>query len=79
MELSVNAEIKSNDVVKVVLALLDKDLQEMMNYCTQNKWKFEMLNSNNLQLFVPYNSLHLLFYLGHQILSGTNNSELQNS
>lgn len=61
---------ESNDVV-VMLALLDKDLEKMMEHCKKNQWRFKMLNSNNLELYIPKNSLHLLFYLGYQILSGT--------
>lgn len=61
-----------NNVVTVVLALLQNDLQEMMNYCIANQWKYEMINSNNLQLQIPKESVHLLFYLGHKILSGCN-------
>ncbi|MFC7346025.1 hypothetical protein ACFQO9_04745 [Chryseobacterium zhengzhouense] len=69
MDFSLNKEM-NNDEVTVMLALLDKDLQEMMLHCVKNKWRFEMIGSNNLQLYIPKDSLHLLFYLGHQVLSG---------
>jgi len=76
MDISLNNEMTANDEVTVMLALLDKDLQEMMMHCVKNQWKFEIISSNNLELYIPKNSLHLLFYLGHQILSGSkkNNS-----
>ncbi|MDC8103811.1 MULTISPECIES: hypothetical protein [Chryseobacterium] len=70
MEPSLNQETLSNDEVTVILALLDKDLQEMMLYCVEHQWKFEMINSHNLQLRIPKDSIHLLFYLGHKVLSG---------
>lgn len=69
MDFSLNKEM-NNDEVRVMLALLDKDLQEMMLHCVKNEWRFEMIGSNNLQLYIPKDSLHLLFYLGHQVLSG---------
>lgn len=71
MNSAIDKEFNSNDEVIVMLALLDKDLQEMMLHCTKHSWKYEMLNSNNLQLQIPKNSLHLLFYLGYQVLSGS--------
>ncbi|SFT77020.1 hypothetical protein SAMN05421857_3220 [Chryseobacterium formosense] len=66
-----------NDEVTVMLALLDKDLQEMMLHCVKHKWRFEMISSNNLQLYIPKDSLHLLFYLGHQVLSGGKSSDVE--
>lgn len=71
MNSAIDKEFNSNDEVIVMLALLDKDLQEMMLHCTKYSWKYEMINSNNLQLHIPKNSLHLLFYLGYQVLSGS--------
>lgn len=70
MELSLSQETLNNNEVTVTLALLHRDLQEMMNYCVQHQWKFEMINSHNLQLHIPKDSVHLLFYLGHKVLSG---------
>lgn len=64
-------EIADSSEVVVMLALLNKDLEKMMEHCKKNQWKYNILNSNNLELYIPKNSLHLLFYLGHQILSGT--------
>ncbi|WP_435524225.1 hypothetical protein [Chryseobacterium indoltheticum] len=40
MNLSLNNEMTNNKVVSVMLALLDKDLQEMMMHCVKNQWKF---------------------------------------
>lgn len=67
----IQEELKSNDIT-VTLALLHRDLQEMMNHCALYKWKYEMINSYNLQVHIPKDSVHLLFYLGHKILSGIN-------
>lgn len=44
----------------------------MMIHCMQYQWKFEMISSHNLQLHIPKDSVHLLFYLGHKVLSGIN-------
>jgi len=71
MDLGLHNEMNNDEEVKVTLALLDKDLQEMMLHCMKYQWKFEMIDSHNLQLLIPKSSLHLLFYLGHQVLSGT--------
>lgn len=79
MDLSLNNEMTNNEVVTVMLALLDKELQEMMLHCVKNQWKFEMISSNNLQLHIPKDSLHLLFYLGHQVLSGIKVSNFEAS
>ncbi|VEH21175.1 Uncharacterised protein [Chryseobacterium nakagawai] len=70
MELS-QQELSNNEIT-VTLALLNNDLQEMMNHCLLYKWKYELINSYNLQLHIPKDSVHLLFYLGHKILSGIN-------
>ncbi|WP_144281925.1 hypothetical protein [Chryseobacterium echinoideorum] len=59
----------NNQEISVTLALLDNDLQQILHYCKKHNWKFEMINSNNIQLFLPSNSLHLLFYLGREIFS----------
>ncbi|OCK51704.1 hypothetical protein BA768_03040 [Chryseobacterium sp. CBo1] len=77
MNLSLNNNWMKNDEVTVMLALLDKDLQEMMLHCVKHKWRFEMISSNNLQLYIPKDSLHLLFYLGHQVLSGGKSSDVE--
>ncbi|WP_435523692.1 hypothetical protein [Chryseobacterium indoltheticum] len=53
MNSAIDKEFNSNDEVIVMLALLDKDLQEMMSHCTKHSWKYEMLTSNNLQLCIP--------------------------
>lgn len=65
----IHEELYDNEVT-VTLALLNRDLQEMMNHCALYKWKYEMINSYNLQVRIPKDSVHLLFYLGHKILSG---------
>ncbi|MFN1216673.1 hypothetical protein ACKW6Q_06755 [Chryseobacterium kwangjuense] len=65
-------EALNNNEITVTLALLNKDLQEMMIHCMQYQWKFEMISSHNLQLHIPKDSVHLLFYLGHKVLSGIN-------
>lgn len=44
----------------------------MMNHCLLYKWKYELINSYSLQLHIPKDSIHLLFYLGYKILSGIN-------
>jgi|GEM_PF-833016 len=62
----------NNNEVTVILALLTNDLQEMMNHCVLYNWKYEIINSYHLQLHIPKDSIHLLFYLGHKILSGIN-------
>ncbi|REC50172.1 hypothetical protein DRF67_01155 [Chryseobacterium pennipullorum] len=62
-------EVKNNEIT-VTLALLSKDLQDMMHHCLLYNWKYEIIDSYNLQLHIPKDSVHLLFYLGHKILSG---------
>ncbi|WP_143884299.1 hypothetical protein [Chryseobacterium binzhouense] len=64
-----NPSTINNQEISVTLALLDNDLQQILHYCKKYSWKFKMINSNNIQLFVPSNSLHLLFYLGREIFS----------
>ncbi|MGO4708880.1 hypothetical protein AB4Y90_07110 [Chryseobacterium sp. 2TAF14] len=70
MNVSLNNGMKADEEVTVMLALLDKDLKKMMLHCVKNQWKFEIIGSNNLELCIPKNSLHLLFYLGYQLSSG---------
>nr|WP_315028029.1 hypothetical protein [uncultured Chryseobacterium sp.] len=67
----IEQELNNNEVT-VTLALLNKDLQEVMNHCVLYQWKYEMIGSFNLQINIPKDSVHLLFYLGHKILSGIN-------
>lgn len=68
-------EIISGNEVMVRLALLDSDVYKMKEHCKKNRWRYNIINSNNVELFIPENSLHLLFYLGHQVLSGNRISE----
>ncbi|QQV03876.1 hypothetical protein [Chryseobacterium sp. FDAARGOS 1104] len=64
-----NSSTINNQEISVTLALLDNDLQQILHYCKKHNWKFKMINSNNIQIFVPSDSLHLLFYLGREIFS----------
>ncbi len=63
----------STEEISVVLALLENDLQQMLSHCQTYNWKFEIINTHNIQIFVPSDSLHILFYLGRNFFSQSSN------